>query len=73
MAKFIKMPKVSGNPQAGVKTKDVYFNTDFILRIEDVDENEEKYWGFKHCELVTPNGVAKVKMRAKEVMSFINK
>lgn len=73
MARFIKLPQIIGNRDAGVKTKDVYYNTDFILCIEDVDENEEKYWGFAHCEITTPNGVVKIKMRAKEVMSFINK
>ena len=73
MARFIKLPQISGNPKSGVKTKDVYFNTDFIVRFEDVDESEEKYWGFAHCEITTPNGVVKIKMRAEEVMSFINK
>jgi len=69
MARFIKLPKIIGNRDAGVKTKDVYYNTDHILHIENVDENEEKYWGFAHCEITTPNGVVKIKARAEDIVS----
>jgi hypothetical protein len=71
MAKFIDLTVITSGATEEMKTVKVTFNSDCIVRFENVNEYEARYWGYPYALVEYTNGVQYKEIRVTETQEEI--